>query len=248
MKILHLDIETAPNIAHVWGLWQQNVALNQLMVSGSILCWAAKWDGEPEIFFDSVHQSTPKKMLRGIHRLLNEADAVVTYNGVSFDMPTLNGEFAEHGMAPPAPYENIDLLLAVRKRFRFPSYKLEYVAGRLGVGSKVKHEGHPLWVRCMAGDEAAWRKMERYNKGDVRLQERLYHRILAWIPSHPNRALYVDDAKPMCPNCGSPDLARQGIRITRAQRYPRYQCRACGAWSRGKAKEPGSSPAARRPT
>jgi hypothetical protein len=236
LKILHLDIETAPNLAHVWGLWQQNVALNQLMASGYILCWAAKWDGQPEVFFDSVHQSSQKKMLRGIHRLLNEADAVVTYNGVSFDMPTLNGEFIQQNMAPPAPYENIDLLLAVRKRFRLPSYKLEYVARHLGVGSKVKHEGHPLWVRCMNGDEAAWCKMERYNKGDVRLQERVYHRILGWIPNHPNRALYVDDANPMCRNCGSKALIRQGERRTREQRYARYQCGDCGAWCRGNNK------------
>jgi len=33
MQILLLDIETAPNTAHVWGLWNQNVSLNQLMES-----------------------------------------------------------------------------------------------------------------------------------------------------------------------------------------------------------------------
>ena len=27
MKILFLDLETSPNLAHVWGLWQQNVAI-----------------------------------------------------------------------------------------------------------------------------------------------------------------------------------------------------------------------------
>jgi len=89
MKILLLDIETSPNTAHVWGLWQQNVSINQLQESSYVMCWAAKWLGEKEIFFDSVHQSSDKKMLKRIYTMINEADAVVHYNGTKFDMPTL---------------------------------------------------------------------------------------------------------------------------------------------------------------
>lgn len=42
MRILTLDLETSPNIAHVWGLWQQNVSLNQLMESTQVISWAGK--------------------------------------------------------------------------------------------------------------------------------------------------------------------------------------------------------------
>ncbi len=53
MKILLLDIESSPNTAHVWGLWQQNVSINQLMESSYVLCYAAKWLGQKDVLFDS---------------------------------------------------------------------------------------------------------------------------------------------------------------------------------------------------
>jgi hypothetical protein len=127
MKILLLDIETAPNLVHVWGLWQQNVHISQIMDSSYVMCWAAKWLGEDEIFFDSVHQSKPKAMLKGIFKLLEEADAVIHYNGTRFDIPTLNKEFLLHGFLPPSTYKQIDLLLTARGRFRFPSHKLDFM-------------------------------------------------------------------------------------------------------------------------
>jgi uncharacterized protein YprB with RNaseH-like and TPR domain len=186
LKILLLDIESSPNVAHVWGIWQQNVGINQLMESSYVLCWAAKWLGEDEIMFDSVHVSKPKKMLKRIHDLISEADAVIHYNGTKFDMPTLNKEFLLHEMNPPAPYKQIDLLRQVRSQFRFPSNKLDYVAQRLGLGSKTAHEGHELWVKCMNKDKDAWFRMEEYNKQDVILLEKLYNRLLPWIKNHPN--------------------------------------------------------------
>lgn len=246
LRILHLDLETAPNLAHVWSLWKQDVSLSQLQAPGYVLCWAAKWDGEREVMFSSVHQSSPKAMLAAAHALLAEADVVVTYNGLTFDIPTLNAEFAQHGMAPPAPYRQVDLYQVVRRQFRFPSYKLAYVAQALGVGSKVKHEGHLLWTRCMAGDDAAWRRMERYNRGDVRLQERVYRRILPWVPNHPNHALYAAGDRPVCPNCGGTRLQRRGTAITAVQRYARFQCVSCGAWCRSATKDGESKPTRRR--
>lgn len=53
MKILLLDIETSPNVAHVWGLWQQNVGTNQLLEASEVMCWAAKWYGEKDVAFMS---------------------------------------------------------------------------------------------------------------------------------------------------------------------------------------------------
>ena len=41
-KILLLDIEMAPNVAHVWGIWDQNIGINQLQESSYVMCYAAK--------------------------------------------------------------------------------------------------------------------------------------------------------------------------------------------------------------
>jgi DNA polymerase elongation subunit (family B) len=237
MKILLLDIETSPNTAHVWGLWQQNIGLSALLESSYVLCWAAKWLGEREMFFDSVYQSEEKDMLLGIHKLLEEADAVVHYNGTKFDMPTLNKEFLIHEFDPPAPYNNIDLLRTVRNRFRFPSNKLDYVAQRLGLGKK-KETNFKLWIDCMNKDPRAWKKMELYNKQDVILLEKVYNKVLPWIKNHPNRNLYNEQSKSIsCPSCGSTKLHKRGIARSIATTYQRYQCQDCGTWSRSNKAE-----------
>jgi len=231
MKILLLDIESSPNTAHVWGLWQQNVSINQLMESSYVLCYAAKWLGEEDIYFDSVHQSKPKSMLKGIHGLLDSADAVIHYNGTKFDIPTLNKEFLLNKLLPPSPYKQIDLLRVVRSNFRFPSNKLDYVSQRLSLGSKHAHEGHDLWVKCMNGDKDAWKRMEDYNIQDVVLLEGLYNELLPWIKNHPNQNLFSDISG--CPTCGSKNLQKRGTAISTTGSYQRYQCKSCGSWSQG---------------
>lgn len=232
MKVLLLDIETSPNLAHVWGLWQQNVGINQIQEASYVLCWAAKWLDEKKVMFDSVHQSKEKDMLKGIHALISEADAVIHYNGTRFDMPTLNKEFLLNGLLPPPPYKQIDLLRTMRSQFRFPSNKLDYVAQRLEVGSKVEHEGHTLWTKCMAGDKKAWKTMEAYNKQDVVVLEKVYHKVLPWIKNHPNHNVYTTDH--VCPTCGSSKLHRRGTAKSSAGVYQRYQCQGCGSWSQNK--------------
>lgn len=233
MRILLLDIETAPNLVHVWGLWQQNIGLPQILDSGYVLCWAAKWYGESEVIFDSIFHSKPKKMLNRIHKLLDEADAVVHYNGTKFDIPTLNKEFILHGLPPPAPYKQIDLLKTARSQFKFPSNKLDYVAQALNLGKKIKHRGHELWIACMNGDVEAWIEMEEYNIQDVILLEKVYDILLPWIKHHPNYGLYQEITGLVCPNCGSNEYQKRGYHYTNSYKYQRYQCKSCKTWFRG---------------
>ncbi len=42
----------------------------------------------------------------------------------------------------------------------------------------------------MNKDPAAWKVMEKYNKQDVLLLEKVYDRLLPWIKSHPNHHLF----------------------------------------------------------
>jgi len=232
MKILLLDIETAPHRVYTWGLWKQNVALNQIEEPGYTLCWAAKWYGEKEIMFSSVHGDGKTKMIKRVYDLIEEADAVIHYNGNHFDMPTLNQEFLSEGFPPPKSPVNIDLLMTARRRFRLPSNKLNYVAGFLGHGQKVEHKGMELWRECMAGHDKAWETMEKYNKGDVLLLEKVYETLRPWVPNHPNHGLYHDAAIPVCPNCGGHHLQKRGYYYTKTMRYQRFQCQDCGAWSK----------------
>lgn len=237
IKLLLLDIENSPNVVHTWGLWNQNIAINQIMEPAYVMCWAAKWYGSKEVMFDSIKQSTRKQMIKGIHKLMSEADAVIHYNGAKHDIPLLNQEFILNGLAPPAPFQQIDLLPVVRKQFKFPSNSLAYVSKALGIGSKVAHEGHGLWVKCMAKDPKAWGLMEEYNMNDVVLLESLYELLKPWVRHHPNRGLYVDSVKPVCPNCGGSRLQRRGYRVSKVHKYSRYQCSDCGSWSSSRVAE-----------
>lgn len=233
VKILTLDIETSPNIADVWALFNQNISINQIRQSSTVLSVAAKWHDETTPIFYSDYHHGHNLMVNSVHTLLELADIVVHYNGKRFDVPHLYREFLLADLPPPAPVQQVDLFDVVKSQFNFVSNKLDYVAQQLELGGKVKHEGHTLWVKCMARDPHAWERMKEYNIGDVLLTEKLYDRLRPWIKGHPHVGLYVDNGT-LCPNCGGSELTRQGYALTALSKFQRYRCNSCGAWSRGK--------------
>lgn len=219
-------------------MWKQNISMDKIVDNGHVLCWSAKWLGERDTFFDRTEgtKASERRMLRGAHDLIDEADVVIHYNGKSFDIPTLNREFLLRGMHPPAPYKQLDLFEVVKDRFNFPINKLDYVCQRLGLGEKVRHPGFRLWIDCLSQDETAWRKMQEYNHQDVLLLEKLYGKLRPWVRNHPNVAAF-DDRPEACPHCGEEGkLQKRGTAVTRDTKYTRYQCGGCGAWSRDKEK------------
>jgi hypothetical protein len=237
-KILLIDIETAPTIAYIWDLFTRYVPHSQVVEPGYTLCYAAKWYGEAKrkVIYQSVHKDGEQKMIEGAHALLDEADIVLHFNGTKYDIPKLNTEFLQWELGPPAPFQEIDLYRTAKKRFKLLSNSMAYVAKTLGIEGRVSHKGMELWTECMAGDDKAWRHMERYNKQDVYMLEEIYDCMLPWIQPHPNVALYVDDNEPMCPHCGGTHLQRRGHYFTNTLRYPRWQCmnEGCGKWSRSR--------------
>lgn len=233
-RILLLDIETAPHTAFVWGLFNQNVAVSQLAEHGRTICWAAKWLGKANKTHYMDERKGHREMIAGIHDMMQEADIVVTYNGQSFDVPTLCNAFIQYGLSPLKKFRHVDLYHVVRKKFRLASNKLEHVVQYLGLGSKVPHKGFPLWIGCMQGDAACWRVMQKYNIGDVSLLERVYLKLRPWVDSHPDVAPGARVTH--CPNCGSTKLHSRGARYTKEYAIARYQCTQCEAWSDGKRK------------
>jgi len=228
-KILILDIETSPATAYVWGLFKQNISINQLIESSRPICFAAKWYGERGIRFHSDWTDGHDGMIRAAHELISEADAVVGYNSDRFDLPKLQGEFLLAGLAPPPPVTGIDLLKTVKK-LGLQSNKLAYVCPHLGLSAKVSHEGFSLWPKAIAGDAQARKKMREYNLGDVELTEQLYELIKPYIRNHPH---LNETTKDECGACGSSDTHKRGFRRTKAFKIQRIQCNSCGSWSDG---------------
>lgn len=240
MKILFLDIETSPNLAHVWGLWNQNVAISQLVESTQMMCFGARWEGQKRVIFKSVHHHGKKEMLETLHELMDEAEVLVGWNSAAFDHKHIKREFLEAGMLPPSPVKDLDLMRTVKQQFKFPSNKLDYVSQRLGVGQKVKHSGFDLWLQCMAGLDKAWREMRKYQIQDVNLLVDLYEKLKPWIKNHPNRAL-ADDIPDGCVVCGSTKLHSRGYENTMTARYRKVKCADCGKWMRVAQKSATSS-------
>ncbi len=182
MKILMLDIETTPMQVYTWGLWDQNIGINQIIKPTEMMCFGAKWQGKKKVTFKSVHHDGKEAMLKELHSMMEEADVLIGWNSASFDHKHIKREFLENGMTPPSVVKDLDLMSIVKANFRFPSNKLDYVAQALGVGSKVKHSGFDLWIGCMAGKESSWREMKKYQIQDVVLLEELYQVLLPWLP------------------------------------------------------------------
>lgn len=238
MRLLILDIETAPNIAYAWDTWKTTLGSHLLIEQKYMMCFAAKWVGEDKVHFYSIHHHGAEKMVKALHKLLDEADAVIHYNGKRFDIPHVNREMLELGLLPPSPFKQIDLYEVIKKVFEFTYNSLDFVLKKLGFDGKISTGGFDLWVQCMAGNKKAWAQMKEYNCGDVVKLEPLYFKLLPWIPSHPSWGAH--SGEDVCPNCGGSKLVREGYAYTAAGRFQRYHCGDCGRWSRGNKRVDGT--------
>ena len=235
-KILIVDIETAPNIAYVWGAWKQNIGVKMMMENGYLMSYAAKWLDNDKIFYNDNRHNNDKKIIKELVKLYDEADIVIAHNGVKFDSPTIMGRALIHGIAPPSPYKQVDTLLVARREFRFVHNSLEALAKSLKVSEKLAHKKFPgfdLWLQCLKGNADAWEEMKVYNIQDIVTLEEVYLKMRPWVRSHPNVAAFEMNEKSACPKCGSDHIQYRGYYHTATgMRYRRVHCQTCWGWSR----------------
>lgn len=230
-KILTYDVETAPNLVYAFQLFNQNISIGQIVKPSRILSFAARKYGEKKVHYYDEFTGTHQDMIEALWKLMDETDAVVTYNGKSFDDKITQGEFMLAGLPKPSPFVDIDLLQAIRSTQKHPSHKLDYIGQSTGIGAKVAHEGFGLWKSCMEGDTKAWARMKKYNIGDVVLTEDLYDFLAGRIHNHPtfNGGPY----NLTCNQCGSSRLEPSGVHRAGKRQYDRYSCDVCHAWVAG---------------
>ncbi len=127
-KILIYDIETSPLETYTWGIYDQNVSVNQIKKDWHLLSFAAKWFGEKEVtYYDQRRAkdvSNDKALLERLWRLLDESDIVITQNGKQFDQKKVYARFLFHGMLPPSPSRHIDTKQLAKRNFGFTSNSL----------------------------------------------------------------------------------------------------------------------------
>lgn len=234
VKIILLDIETSPNLAYVWGKYQQDVI--EYEHEWDLLCWTVK-DLEGESRTRALCDvKNERELVQELWNEFDRADIIIAHNGDDFDIKKSNAKFSFYRLPPPSPYRTIDTLKVARKYFGFNSNKLNDLGQFLHLGTKVETGGFKTWRGCMEGDSESWRLMKKYNAQDVLLLEKVYLHFRPWITNHPNLSLYCDGF--ICPKCKSDNIRREGCRFSQTRKFQRYQCQDCLGWSRSPVSEP----------
>lgn len=242
-RILFWDIETTHNLAAVFSLFNQNYISHENVVQERyIVCAAWKWAGKRTVETVSVLDNAKRfrkdvhddyHVVKALHSVLSQADVIVHHNGDAFDLKYLTARAIFHGLPKLPPIKTIDTKKIAKAKFYFNSNRLDYLGAFLKLGRKIETP-RGLWLKVLNGDRKAITTMVRYNKGDVRLLEKIFNRFLPYIDKGLNRQFYVPGKG--CPRCGGPDdrIQSRGTYPAEALIFPRYQCQSCSGWLRGR--------------
>jgi hypothetical protein len=243
-KIAIGDIETAPLVSNHWGLWDQNVGLNQIVTEWTILSFSWKPLGgtkKDTIYMDVSGKADvrdDRDLCLALGKLLDEYDFLIAQNGKRFDLKKINARLIMHDFMPPSPIRVIDTMLMAKQVASFTSNKLAWLSDKLTDTPKEEHNEFPgfsLWTECLAGNPKAWACMKKYNIRDIDATEKVYLKLRPWVNDHPNINVYHDENDSVrCKVCSSPNVEKRGYAYTNTGQYHRYRCGDCGGWSRSR--------------
>lgn len=161
-----------------------------------VTCVAWKWlddkDGpvsEPQVeavidyapggVMPHLHPKGIREMILPFLEALDASDGVITYNGMRFDNPVLNGTMYYIGLSPLEPILTYDLhdfgkTKGVKKG-------LDNTAEHLGVSEKKLSMNHAQWTEGYL--EPGWPTIRARAASDVVLTEQVFHakRELGWL-------------------------------------------------------------------
>lgn len=230
-NILIYDIETAPYQTFTWTLRPDYINPDMVINDNFIISIAYKW-----LYSESTNlliltpnealKQDDSRILKDFHKVLNRADAVVTFNGDNYDNKHLNTRFLINGLSHAKPFVSIDVYKMAKKDYSFPSNSLDYLS-KLLLGKGKIYTNFSLWREALKGNPDALTKMGDYNKNDVELTELLYLKLRQNSTSH--KTIY--QGSEVCPVCGSSHLIPYGTYKTNANEYPAFKCASCNTVS-----------------
>ncbi len=240
-KVLLLDMETSPLLAHVWRLFKENVGVGQIREHTQVLSYAARFlDSKEVIYEDARGGRSDLSLVANLCSLLSKTDFVVAHNGERFDLKQIRGRAVVNGLDPFPPVKVIDTLKIAKNEFAFPSNSLAYLAKILGCEEKGEHKKFPgfkLWEEVLKDNIEAWEEMKEYNIQDIDTLEEVYYKLRPWATQHPNLAVFQEASLPTCPKCGGVHVQKRGLAYTNVAVYQRYFCNDCRGWSRSRYQE-----------
>lgn len=209
-RVLFIDIETSLIDARIFRTGQQQVNANQSTSQTRVLTVAggSLYDmltlKEQGMWSCSNHRSSTFKknplddteVLATVWDELDAAEVVVAHNA-SFDKGWLFGRFLELGWKLPSRFY---LFCTYRNLtpFSMTSKKLNELSKTL-IGKKKIDTTIDLWMRCSAGEKAAFQEMEEYNLGDV--YNTLFKVFMRTAYYNPLKAVDFTNPKSSVSNC-----------------------------------------------
>lgn len=235
LNVVIWDIETSHSLMAVFGLYPEAIPYESILQEWYIItaCWKTL-DGK-KIYTTSVTDDKERfqanhtddyHVVKTLRDMLEDVDVLIHHNGDRFDLKKLTSRLIYHNLPPLPKLLTIDTLKEVRKIAAFTSNKLDYLSQHLNGQGKI-HTEKGLWLKVLAGDPDAVRKMAEYCRGDVQVLEDLYIRIRPYLKIHPNLA--TPDTH-NCPKCNSNNVVKDGTRLRASgARFQTYKCKDCGA-------------------
>lgn len=233
-KTLLYDLEVTRQVVEGYGnKWEFKVV--KTLRDQQLMSFAYKWRGDKKVSYLSRHDfPTYEAFVFALWELLDEADVVVAHNAKRFDNKMAMRFFIEAGLIPPSPYRTIDTLIVARSEFKFPGNSLNDLSAFLGLGEKENITYADLETDFMTDKPSrkTLKLMEKYNKKDVELLEKLYLRMLPYIRNHPNLAI-MSQRPNSCTRCGADHgIQSRGTMVTNAAVYRIFRCTTCGGTMR----------------
>lgn len=186
-KILYYDIETALMRVDMFNLFVPGkfVSWKSIERKSFVVSWAAGWLDNGKIESASLtpgeaKRGYDKRILQALWGLIDNADYVCGHNSNRFDNKFINYRFLKNNIPAPLGYRTVDTLAFARKYFKNDSNALEHWSLDLGGAPKDDMDIED-WKAVARGDEKAIRKMETYNRGDVRNGIVILKKFREWV-------------------------------------------------------------------
>lgn len=236
-NIYVIDIESSPATALFYGSIYEPVIV-RVVDTMQILSIAIQKYGEKKIEYYAQNtvggykygKINDKRLLQVIAEKLKDADFICGHNLDQFDIPVIKERTIFHRLPAFPNIPTLDTKKLIKTTSRLPSNKLQHVTEFLGNGGKLEHGGTDLFIRCMEGDEKAWKLNEKYNKQDVAITMKDLENMLPYVRLTTAQQAFGDGIKCKNPICLSLDLKKSKLRKVVGGWKQQYQCKKCGSY------------------
>ena len=229
IRRLFFDIETSPMLVWSWRIGRKiSINYENIHKDWAIICISYKWEHEDAVHNLSWDNGDEREMLKEFIKIANTADEIIGHNSDRFDIKKVRTRCIKHRIPMFPKYRTFDTLKKARGSFSFNSNKLDDIGDYLDIGRKVEHEGFPLWLKCVAGDEDALRRMVEYCNGDVVLLEDTFHVLQHYVKPNTHVGVHHGLPKYSCPICGSEEISFVKTDVTQKGTISRVvSCNKC---------------------